>query len=154
MVRFSEQEIALFKEQVAPMLNGGEFRLFIRVCQTRGLEPGTHVVPVKFKTRHGDRVSYITTVQALRTLADRTGLYRGSINPRLRVATKDGPKTIPHEEYDPEEHTRIISASIDVLRAGFDHPVTGTALFKSFAKTGSGGEVWSQHPDILSLIHI
>lgn len=149
---FSNDEIAVFKQSYAQELNATEFKLFIRTCQVRGLQPGRHLIANVYNKRDPQKrkLVWITTIDGALSIAESTGEYDGTTEPTLFVEDSAGEKTeIPHRHYDPEEYRRIISATIGVRRKRFSAPVFGTALFKSFAKTGVGSEVWQAHGDLM-----
>jgi len=151
LMTFTPQEVGLAKEQLAPKLSVPEFKLFMRLCQVRKLDPfAKQLTPIAFGRDDKRRVSYITSRDAMRTIAKRTGNYDGTTDAELFVETKDGEEVLlPHKMYNPEKHTKIISATIGVRHKEQSEPAFRTAVFKSFCKTGAGSEVWTAHPDLM-----
>jgi len=79
---FTDEEKQLIKDTIAPgqELTDAEFLLFAYVCKKRGLDPFLkQVIPVKFSERETGKktLTFITTVDALRAIAQRTGQYGG-----------------------------------------------------------------------------
>src|ERR1700722_10119846 len=87
VLRFSEAEKAAFRSIYAPNSNAEQWALFINECERRQLVPGVHVV---FQLRSASewsqqlnrrvsvqKVTLITTINALRLIADRSGKYEG-----------------------------------------------------------------------------
>jgi phage recombination protein Bet len=134
---------------VSKDLNEDEALMFFRVCNHMQLDPvAKQLIPVKYRDNDsgGYTLSFITTIESYRLIADRSGLYQGTTPPTLFVALKDNnTKTVPHSEYNPEEHT-IISATIGVRAKGDVEPVFATAIFKHY---NSGNKMWRKFPDVM-----
>ena len=110
---------------------------------------------VVHKDKHGQRkvVNHIS-VDGLRVIAFKTGKYGGSVNPRLTIKDRQGKRlVVPHEEYDPGEADKMISATISVINTDFPQPQTATALYSSYAKTYDGKPTgtWLTMPDVMLL---
>jgi hypothetical protein len=87
-IKFSEAEKKAYRAVYAPTGTTDEqWEVFISECQRRALIPGTHVVMQLRTTNEWDstlrqripvkRVVFITTINALRLIAERNGKYRG-----------------------------------------------------------------------------
>lgn len=86
-IHFSDAEKASFRTAYATGATDEQWSLFIQECERRALVPGTHVV---FQTRNAteynaqlnrrvsvQKVTMITTINALRLIAERSGKYDG-----------------------------------------------------------------------------
>ena len=157
-VNWNDEDKALMRQTVAQNLTEPEFKVFIIGAAIAGLNPmppNPQIYPVKYK----GRMVLQTSIDGYRTIAERKGNYNGVHKMRLRVKTKDGPSiTVPHEEYDPEEHVRIISGTVEIHFKDGKTPQESTAVFASYAKwykNDSGklylGENWQNMGDVMIL---
>lgn len=148
---FTDQEKAI----ICRDLDNTEAIIFLRICNHLILDPlkGQIFAWVYNKNNPDKRkMVWYTSIDGKRALAARSGKYGGVVFERLRVKDKSGKSmTIDHEEYDPEEHVKIVSGTVGVQHLDYPQPIVGTAIFSSFAKTGAGSEVWQQHPTLMIL---
>jgi hypothetical protein len=86
-LQFTLAEKATYRATYAPTATNDQWQLFINECQRRALVPGVHVI---FQLRSAkewntdlkanvsvQKVTLITTINALRLIADRSGKYEG-----------------------------------------------------------------------------
>jgi phage recombination protein Bet len=72
----------LVRETLSTPLTDDEFKVFLYKCSKLNLDPLLgHIVPTAHGLGDKRRVSYITTVDALRLQAERSGKYAGSDDP-------------------------------------------------------------------------
>lgn len=84
---FTAEQKALYRETFAPSATDGQWQYFIGECERRGLVPGVHAIfKVKQDTEYNkelqrevnvEKVVLITTINALRLIALRSGLFTG-----------------------------------------------------------------------------
>lgn len=156
----NQAEIDLIRETVCPRgISEAQFRLFVAIARNLGLNPlKRQIYALPFKERadsdNEPRLIVHVGIEGYRSAAARRGTYQGTCNERLLVKTADGTLcTVPHAEYDPETHIRIVSATVGVRHADFPAPVEGTALFQSYAQfyNGKPSRAWARMPDVLLL---
>lgn len=148
---FTDQEKAIICRE----LDNTEAIIFLRICNHLALDPlKGQIFAWVYNKNNADKrkMVWYTSIEGKRALAARSGKYGGVVFERLRVKGKDGKAyTINHEEYDPDEHVTIVSGTVGVQHLDYPQPIVGTAIFKSFKKTGPGSEVWDQHPTLMIL---
>jgi len=148
---WSNEDLAIIRDSYARDCTPAQFKLYLAVCKHSGLNPlAGQIHAVVYK---GHMVPQ-TSIDGYRTIAERTGLHGGITARRLLVRDRDGNKLdVPHSEYDPKEHTEIISATVCIRRKDRDQPECATALWQSFAKKQDGklAQFWAQMPDVMLL---
>jgi phage recombination protein Bet len=78
-VTIREAEVALIRQIVAPSLTYPELAAFFRECHRRGVHPlDKLIIPTAFGSGDRRRLTFITTIDYLRSRADATGLYCGN----------------------------------------------------------------------------
>jgi phage recombination protein Bet len=148
----------LYMETYFEGLTENDAILAFRDAERRGLSieaKQIHFVP-RFNKKAGKNIPTAqTSIDGFRLIAARTGKYGGSMNAKLTVRLKTGTKAVlPHEEYDPEEVSEIVSGTISVINKDFDQPQTATAIFKAYAQTFPDGNLmgfWQKGPDVMIL---
>lgn len=157
---YNEVELKAMRKEFAPTATDDQWTLFISQCERRQLEPGRHVI---FGTRDSSKfdkdtqqwiteakVTLITTVEALKLLAERTGKLKG-IRPVIfyyNQAEGDGFK----ESKIPLG--RIChAASVEILRSDWTEPGFGIARYdacvqrkkaKAGQTVGDPNSVWDK----------
>jgi len=148
---WTEQQKALIMSTVAPKCTPQQFMLFLEIAKKTGLDPLRKQI---YAVIYGDQMVVQTSIDGYLSMAARTGKYGGTCDAQLFVRLKDGSKmTVPHSEYDPEEHT-IISGTIGVRRSDRPEPEYSTALFRSYVNTDRNGKpnsFWATMPDVMTL---
>lgn len=72
-------KMTALRQTIAPDLTDPELELFALIAQRRGLDPFSgQINAVKRQTKRGPRVSFQTGIDGHRSIAERTGQYRGS----------------------------------------------------------------------------
>lgn len=63
---------------VFPESSDAEMALFLTKCKLTGIDPlSKKIIPIAFNTKKGRNVSFITTIDLLRSKANETGKYEG-----------------------------------------------------------------------------
>lgn len=143
---FTELEKLAFRTEFAPKATDSQWALFIQDCERRSLIPGKHVI---FSTRSSQvwdaalgqkvdekKVAFITTIEALRLLAERAHLYTGR-----------GPFVFYYlDEHDlPSIQSQVPlgriphAVSVTGHRAGWTEPVFSVARYDAYVQTKSSG---------------
>ena len=144
-LRFSEAEKVSFRKAHAPNANDEQWQIFIQECERRALIPGTHVV---FQLRNASeynaslnrrvsvqKVTLITTINALRLIAERAGKYVGHGPFIFYYGTDDGSLKeskiplgkIPH------------AVSVEGFRKDWQVPLFATARYDAYAQMKDDG---------------
>lgn len=116
-----------------------ELAIFLHQCNRTGLDPLTR--QIYFVKPKNGRAVIIIAIDGFRLIAERTGQYRGMTEPQW--CGPDGQWTDIWLREEPPAACRV-----GVLRAGFEAPVVGTALFREFAQMRDGQPVdmWRKMP--------
>lgn len=145
-VLWSPQQIDLIRQQVCEGASDDELAFFAQVCRHRQLDPfaGEIVGIMRWNGRERRNVMKIQiTVEGLRTIAMRTGLYGGQ--DEIRWCGPDGEwrDIWPHPDQPP------YAARAAVWRVDVDRPYIGKAHFHEFAQFDSKGRLtpmWQKMP--------
>ena len=100
--------LSALRQTLAPNLTDAELELFALVAQRKGLDPFSgQIMAVKRNTRHGARVSYQTGIDGHRSLAERTGQYRGSTEAEFGPDCDCGKPPAAHPKWAKVEVMRL-----------------------------------------------
>ena len=152
-LNYTDAELKALKNQYAKQASQEQFDLWIAECRTRGLVPVKDVVlqmratkeynPETRQKEFVKKAVHITTIQALRKLAERTGKYAGQLPSMWIYLDATGTRVesdIPLPESNGSAKPRIPwAAKVSVLRKGFDHPIIVPARFEAYAQYFSDG---------------
>ena len=149
-LEFTEKELAAIRAECCKGATDTQFELFISECKARSLRPGVHLVFQLRRAKEFDstvgayvyvqKPYWITTIAALRLIAQRTGDYLGQGTEEYVYLDKEGNPTIkseiplPHE--DPAQRPLPREpwvARATVYRKGFNQPMIGMARFEAYA---------------------
>lgn len=150
---FSQEELKALKNEYASQATEEQFNIWMATCRERGLQPVTDVVLQIRNSQEFDpntrtkvwkkKITFITTIVALRKIAERTGKYDGRDEPIYIYVEKDGSfkeSTIPLPKEDNLTEIREPWAvRVSVKRKDFSKPVTVTARFASYAQYTNEG---------------
>lgn len=146
----------IFMKTVFSGLTEEEAIVAYRLARRRNLDiESKQIFFIPYTDKQGRRtVVSQTSIDGLRLIASKSGKYGGSVNPKLTIKDKQGAKhVIAHEEYDPAEADKIVSATISVINIDFPQPQSATALYSSYVKTYDGRPtgLWGSMPDVMLL---
>lgn len=153
-IEFTEAELAAFRSEYAKGSTEAQFDLFISECKARNLRPGLHLVFQLRNSKEWDptvgasvfvkKPYWITTIAALRLIAQRTGEYLGQAPDEFVYLDSEGMPTIKSEIPLPVSKTDSSPrepwvARAKVYRKGFTEPMIGMARFEAYAATRKDG---------------
>ena len=145
-IRFTEEQKAAYRAVIAPNATDAQWEYFCTECQRRNLIPGTHVV---FQVRPAkewnaqlqqqvtvQKVALVTTINALRLIAERSGKFKGYGRFTYYYGDADGEPTktsaiplgrVPH------------AVSVELFRDGWVQPVFAHARYDACCQTKRDG---------------
>ena len=135
----TEENIQLLKTTLADsktQLSDNELSLFLYQAKRTGLDPLARQIYVLKKA---DRISFMTSIDGQRLVAQRTGEYQGQTKPEW--CGTDGRWKDVWLSNDPPAAARI-----GVYRQGMVEPVYGVARWQSY---NQGVGAWRSHPDVM-----
>lgn len=151
---YTDAELKAMKQEYAKNASQQQFDLWLAECRNRGLVPVKDVVLQIRATKEWNpetrtkefvkKAVHITTIQALRKLAERTGKYAGQL-PSVWVYLDDaGNPAIQSDVPLPDKNSlsqprRPWAAKASVVRHGFPNPITVPARFEAYAQYFSDG---------------
>ena len=145
---FSAEDIKLIKETICYGATDAEFKLFLNIARTTGLNPITRQIYSISRWSAQEQKNVRTTqvsIDGFRVIAQRSREYAGQLGPWW--CGSDGVwKDVWLESGPP------LAAKVGVLRHGFNEPCYAVALFKSYAQTkkdGSLTHMWLTKGDIM-----
>jgi hypothetical protein len=149
-LEFTEKELAAIRSEYCKGATDAQFDLFVSECKARNLRPGVHLVFQLRRAKEYDptvgayvyvqKPYWITTIAALRLIAQRTGDYLGQGPEEYIYLDESGNPTVrsefplPHE--DPKQRPLPREpwvARATVYRKGFNQPMIGMARFEAYA---------------------
>lgn len=147
---YTPDELRAMKNEYAKSASQAQFDLWIAECRNRGLVPVKDVVlqvratkewnPETRQKEFVKKSVHITTIQALRKLAERTGKYAGQLPSKwvyldpvsgLPIIESEIPLPDPGNLKSPKTPW---AAKVSVLRTGFQQPITVPARFEAYAQ--------------------
>lgn len=152
----TDAELKALRAEYASNANDNQFELWMAACRHRRLQPVTDIVLQVRSVREYDpeikakvykkRPVLITTINALRRLAERTGKYGGLLpsewvylddtgNPSIR-----SPLPLPDPQ-NPKKIREPWAAIAYVVRKDFEKPIQGMARFRAYCQTYDDGGV-------------
>ena len=159
---FNEKELAAIRAEFCQGFTDEQFDVAMAFCRVRNLLPGKHVVfqlrnsnewdeVVKAKVKK-TRIIFITTIDASRLIAQRTGLYGGQGPEDYIYLDEHGspsvisPIPLPQTPLPPKGTAALPrepwAVRTTIYRKDFEHPITSVARFDAYASTyESNGEI-------------
>jgi phage recombination protein Bet len=152
---YTDAELKALKNQYAKDASEEQFLIWMAECRQRGLVPVKDVVLQMRATKEWNpetrqkefvkKAVHITTIQALRKLAERTGKYAGQLPSIWIYLDSNGQRVesdIPLPEANGSKNPKIPwAAKVSVLRKGFEQPITVPARFEAYAQYYSADNV-------------
>lgn len=127
---FTDEDASLIKNTLCPTLTNEEFVVFMKICVSHQLNPMMKQI---YAIKYGNRVSYITSIDGFRLIAERTGCYA------------------PGKEctFAYDDKNRLLSATAFVKKKTSDgtwHEVATSALLSEYS---SSKGLWETKPHIM-----
>lgn len=149
-VKFSDDQIALIKRQIAAGATDDELQLFLHQCKRTGLDPMSKQI---YAIKRGGRMTIQTAIDGFRLIAERTGKYAGQLGPfwcdgKLYPVVNDQGQQIGEDFKWLTAWTDTANPSaarVAVLRHDFKEPLWGVARFTSYA----GDNLWRKMPEVM-----
>lgn len=177
---YSPEKIALIKRTIAEGASDDELALFIAQCQRTGLDPfSRQIYSIQrqvYDPKLNRKVSRMVTqvsIDGLRLIAERSGLYAGQVGPYF-----SGPlPAIRAEQEDPAEHSERVdlmrnqegvgnysvwsdiwssttypfAAKVGVIRKDFAEPLFSVAYWSEYCPIfdGKPSLMWSRFPTLM-----
>jgi phage recombination protein Bet len=165
-VDYTPEELQAIRQECAPGATDSQFTLFLTECKSRNLVPGRHVIFQLRRTSEYDSATgakmwvskpvLITTIPALRLIAQRSGEYLGQGREKYIYLDDKFSPTVESSIPLPDPKNPSFArdpwvAEATVYRKGFTEPMVGVARFEAYASTQKNKEgelvltrTWSQ----------
>lgn len=131
---WTQEEADLIRQHLCPGATDGELRLFAHVAKSRGLSPFSKQIIMQVRqTKQGRRTVFITTIDALRAKAARTGEYAGNDDP------------IFDNEENPSKATAKVYRRVQGIREEF----TASARWSQYCPEPGQDQVWRRMPHVM-----
>lgn len=137
LLDFSAEQRELIRDTYANGATDSEFAVLMEIAKARRLNP--FLRQIHFVKRFNKRLNRHvwaaqTSIDGLRAIAQRTGLYDGQDEP----------------EYEYDERGKIKSCKVRVYRKDWSRPAVGVAQFSEYEQTDAGGEIfWKGKPHVM-----
>ena len=147
LVEFDDAKVELIRRTVAHGATNDELELYLHQARRMGLDPlAGQLVFSKFNTKDGPKVSFITSIDGYRLIADRTGRYGGSDEPvfdgeitsRELGAVSGGPRV-------PAKATVTV---YKVIGQSF-RPFSASAYWQEYYPGDKRGTMWRKMPHVM-----
>ena len=132
---FSREQLDTIKRTVALGTSDVEFRLFIEMCKSSGLDPFRKQI---YAIVRGNKMTVQVGIDGLRAIAARSGDYEGQLGPLW--CGEDGVWKDCWLSPKPPA-----AAKVGVLRRGFKEPLWAVARFASYAQQN----LWQKMPEVM-----
>lgn len=155
---WSETRLGVLHRELCPDLNPDQFALFVAVCKAKRLDPFArqiHAIVRKSKKKrqeangkwvefYDSKMSIQTGIDGFRTIAERTGKYRGQRGPFWC-----GPDGVWKDVWLLPAFPA--AAKVEVLRDGWDTPLVGIALWREYVQEYEGRPqaLWGGKPTVM-----
>jgi phage recombination protein Bet len=146
LIVIDDEKVALIKRTVAQDATDDELDLFLHQARRMGLDPLARQIHFqKYNTKDGPRVSFITTIDGYRLIADRTGKYAGSDEPEFEGEIKDknyggGPgPNIPAKA----------TVTVHKIVGGTVRPFSNSAYWQEYYPGYKRGHMWRKMPHVM-----
>lgn len=135
-IKFTDEQKRLYRAALAPQATAEQWDYFITECERRALIPGVHVVfqlrtaeefnPALQRKVTVQKVTLITTINALRLIAERSGKFEGYGRFTYFYSDDEGNPTVKSEiPLGKVPHV----VGVELYRAGWRNPVFSTARY-------------------------
>ena len=90
---WTPEQVALLTRTIAKGCSADELALFLAVCRRTGLDPFTRqIYAIKRRDGQEEKVTFQTSIDGFRSIAEETGCYAGSDAPVYDTDTEDQPR--------------------------------------------------------------
>lgn len=137
--QFSETQKAMIRDTYANGASQKEFEVLLEIAKLRKLNPllrQIHFVKRWNKALGRDVWSAQVSVDGLRAIAQRTGLYDGQDD----------------AEFEKDDQGRIVCARVKVYRKDWSRPAVGTAYWSEYVQTNKDNQptkFWADMPHVM-----
>ena len=147
LIVIDDDKVALIKRTVAKDATDDELELFLHQARKMGLDPLARQIHFqKFKSKKGPpKVSFITTIDGYRLIADRTGKYAGNGEPVFEGE-------INSSEYGAGKGPNIpAKATVTVYKvvAGYVREFSNSAYWQEYYPGEWRGHMWRKMPHVM-----
>lgn len=145
IVQFDDSKVELIRRTVAKGATNDEMELFLHQCKKMGLDPiAKQLVFTKFKNKDGtSSVAFITSIDAYRLIADRTGRYAGNDAPVF-----EGEETASHYK-DSRPVPEKATVTVWKLVGGQRVPFSSSARWDEYYPGQHKGKMWFKMPTVM-----
>lgn len=146
LVEFDQQQVELIKRTIAKGTTNEELSLFIQQCRRTALDPFSRQIYCVVRGRGDKRSMTIqTSIDGLRTIAQRSGSYEGQTEPEYRA--EKGEWSTEWDGSDPPYEARV-----GVYRSNFRGPQYARARYSSYVvkdRDGKPNPFWKRMPELM-----
>lgn len=148
---FTPEKIALIKRTIANGASDDELALFINQCQRTGLDPfSRQIYSIQrqvYDPNLNRKVTKMVTqvsIDGLRLIAERSGVYAGQVGPFWRGPDGDWVDVWTSKDYP-------FAARVGVVRNDFKEPLFAVALWSEYCPMyeGKPGAMWVRYPTLM-----
>lgn len=154
-MEFTQEESAALRAEYGKGATDSQWLVFLGECKAQNLRPGTHLI---FQLRNAKEYDptvgasvfvkksyWITSISALRLIAQRTGEYLGQAEEEYVYLDSSGMPTITSNVPLPDLQDKTVAREpwvvrTRVYRKGFTEPMVGVARFEAYAGTMKGSD--------------
>jgi phage recombination protein Bet len=146
LIVIDESKVELIKRTVAKDATNDELDLFLHQARRMGLDPLARQIHFqKFVTKAGPRVSFITTIDGYRLIADRTGKYAGSGEPMFEGQIIDPDYGAGKGPNIPAKAT----VTVHKIVGGAVRPFSNSAYWQEYYPGFNRGHMWRKMPHVM-----